>query len=241
MPEPDRVEVIKDLIPATLASSDAAGYLVQFLRDTYGTRSVFSPSDNGDNKPLPAPAMPGYVHLALSAIASHPGTAYRGNVGLLVKDAVFMVLGAYAHVLGQAETAQSSEEDKEAVRMVAHVVRAEEVMRQALLTKYMGLAHVFDILAVGQVLSLSKAAGDRQEIFDQLEKVFHHVDQMPTRVLKHQLVRLIYGMPEVQTALGYLTEDLTYQLNPAVQAWTQRLDEVAQQVNKESPGNGSTN
>lgn len=183
--------------------------------------------------------MPGYIHLALSSIASHPGTAYRGNVALLVKDAVFMVLGAYAHVLAQTETEQTSDEDKAAVRMVAHVIRAEEVMRQQLLTEHMGLTHAIDILAVGQVLTLSKSAGDREEIYDQLQRLFHHVDQMPTRMLRHQLVRLIYGMPEVQTALGFLTEDLAYQLNPAVQAWTQRLDEMAQQIDKEGNGNGS--
>ena len=59
MAEPDKGEVIQDLLPATLAASDAAGYLVKYLKDTYGSRSAFSPSDNGDSKPLPAPAMSG--------------------------------------------------------------------------------------------------------------------------------------------------------------------------------------
>ena len=208
--------------PSTIIQKETVNFLVQYLRTNGPIRGAFDPGEKGDAKPIAGVSMPGYIHLALSQIASHRSTPYAGNVSALIRDLVYLGLGAYAQVL--AEYDQGPE-----VQLAAHVVRQEEALRRDVYIKLTGVQQAYAIVGIGTILDLATQAGDGAAVHDQLQRLFHHIDQLPGQVWRYQMIRLAWGMPEIRDALAWLSRHPRWVNDDEVRGWTQRFDDVAEQ------------
>ena len=221
--------IIPDYPPSDLIKGEAMEFIANYLQRQGTGRTGYEVSKSGgDTKPLPAPSVPGYIHLALSAMASHHALPYSGNVAAIVRDLVYIGLGAYAHVLSQYD-----DKDEETQR-VAHIIRQEETFRTDRLMELMSMSRVTELASASLMLQMAADGGDLTEIFDQLQRLFYEIGQVPSNMLKRLLLRQMYSTPEVRDGLGMLDADAVYHHDTEVEIWVQRFDELAEQLDQEA-------
>lgn len=217
--------------PASIIQSETIGFLAQYLRKTGVTRGGFDPEEKGDSRPIPQVTMPGYIHLALSQMASHRLTPYAGNVSAMIRDLIYLGIGAYAQVI--ADYDQGPE-----VQLAAHVIRQEEALRRDVYIRLVGIQQAYSIVGVGTLVDLARQAGDGAAVHDQLLRLFHHIDELPAQIWKYQMLRLAWGTPEIRQALAWLSKHPRWRNDDEVTGWTQRMDDIAEQEGREARERG---
>ncbi|KKM89955.1 hypothetical protein LCGC14_1243540 [marine sediment metagenome] len=226
MSQPDG-GILPDYPPVNMIQGEAAQFIANFLKKEGPARVGYQPSKGTDNKQIPQVSMPGHILLALGSLAGHPALPYSGNVAALIRDLIYIGAGAFSHVLSQYS-------DDEEGTFTAHIIRQEETYRRGLLVDLISMSRSFDFAVMAQLLQLALAAGNKTEIFEQLQRLFYDLNQISSRTIRELLLRQMYGTPEIRDALSYLDRDPRYHVNEEMEIWLQRFDELADQIEEES-------
>ena len=224
----DSKDVVPSYPPSDMLRDEVIEVMTDYLKREGALRAPYKPEKGGENKPLPSPAMPGNVHLMLSIFAGHEALPYSGNVTALVRDIVWIGLMAYMRVLDGY-----SPDDPKTTHAI-HIIRQEETQRLARLAEMMSVSGDFENASASILLQLAADSGDLKEIFTQLQRLFEAADQCPSRMLQHLLLQQMYTTPEIRDALSRLDADLSYHVDPEVEIWMQRFDELAEQLEQEA-------
>jgi hypothetical protein len=232
--EPSR-GVHPDLPPDKMLLGEAAAFIVQYLQRYGPVRGAFQVDRGGDNAPVPSPSMPGYIHLALSQVAAHPAMPYAGNASALIRDLIYLGLGALTHTLAQYDT------QDDGLKFSAHVIRREETFRRDLMLQLLGFMQVYDLVAAAQTARMYIDSGDAPAVFSLIQRVFHHLEQMPGNAWRYQLLRLIYGTPELRDAVVWLGQQDSHRHNQEVAAWSLQLGTIAEQMQPKTEDEPTTN
>lgn len=215
--------------PVSIIQTESRDLLLNYLRKNSVVRGGFEPGESESRVQLPAVSVPGYLHLALSQLASHRLTPYAGNVSAMIRDLVYLGAGAYAQIIDEYEKQNGNGTEKNGTGVPMHVVRQEEALRRDLFIAAMGVGQAFSFIGAGAFVDLARRAGDSEAVFDQFWRLFNHIDGLPGQLWRYQALRLVYGMPELREALAWLQNQPKYQSNQDVEGWTSRLDDVAEQ------------
>lgn len=220
-----------DFPPENVMLGEAANIIVQYLQKYGALRGAYKIDRNGDNSPVPTPSMPGYIHLALNQIASHVATPYGGNVSVLIRDLIYLGLGAYAHVLSKYDSGES--------KFAAHIIRQEELVRQETLLQLSVMSYAYTIGATSRLLRMSIVGDAPQSVLEGLRRLFSYLEHIPDALFRHQVLVLMYGTPEVREAVTWLKDKDQFRHNFELELWSQQLGQIAEQLEEERKGEGT--
>lgn len=200
---------------------DAIQFLASYLQRNAPDRGPFK-LQKGENQQLPGISVPAWLMNILNILSGRPELPYAHDRPTLVRDLVYMGVAAYTHVLTEYV-------DDPEMKLATNMVRHEEQFRQAFYSQELMLSYVETLGMVAGMLQLKMAAGNRQAVYEDLQRVFHHIEQLPDRAFwRPTLLRLVFNIPEVNGALQFLNDEPMYRMRADFSAWCairERLEE----------------
>lgn len=197
--------------PDTLRD-DAILFLRQFLVSQAPDRGPFQ-IQKGDNQQLPGISIPAWMMQGLSTLAGRPELPYNHDRATLHRDLIFMGLAAYVQVLSQWSQDPS-------IRHTTHIIRQEEQFRRGLHIQETLLNYTEDLSMLASVLDLKLRVGDHDAVYEELERTFHHLEQIEDRTFwRPTITSMVFALPEVQQALDTLGMSGRFAFDEDYQAW----------------------
>jgi hypothetical protein len=200
--------------------SEAGQYIMGYLAQHGSARGPIKIEKEAGNQPLPGLSLPGWMMQVLNIIAGHPALPYGHDRAAAVRDMLYLSLAAYAEVLSRYETNDPD------VDFATHIIRQEQAMRRDLYVEETLLHFVEDLAVVAVVLELKIKSGSRQVVFEELESIFHHIENLSdTKFWRPTIMRMALNVPEIRAAMQFVWEGETFHHHPKVSAWMQLLED----------------
>lgn len=212
--------ILPDLPPSELVQGEAQQFIVDYLRRYGPNMTGFRISEHTDNKQVSGPSMPGYIHMALSQIAAHPALPYRGNVTALIRNLIYIGLGAHAHVLSQYNAEDPSHE------FTTNIITRMDTMRESSLLTLLDRTSVYTLINSANHLAALRQVGAYSEMFQHIQRLFYDADKISSPTWRNNYLKAIAKVPEVVNAMNDLNQHPMFRGNQELEIWMQRLDEL---------------
>jgi len=199
--------------PPDVMREDAIEFLVRWAESEGPDRGPFIIDTDGATAMLHGVSVPAWLMMVLNVLAGHPMTPYAHDRSTLHRDLVLMGAAAWAQILSQWSN------DENTANLV-HIIRTEEQLRREVYVEELMLNFVEDLAIIAGTLELKIAAAAHTAVYDQLQRLFHHIEQVHDRTFwRPTLHHMLANTPEIRQALRMLGESERYRHDDAFVAW----------------------
>lgn len=200
--------------------NDAVDIISTYIAQNRHGRGPFLLQQDEQRTTLPGMVVPSWLGMLLNELCSSDLTQYNNDRPGMLRDLLF--LGAAGVLSAIART----RDDDPLVQRGIHMIRHEETLRSELYVEELLLNYVEDITIVAQALRLKMEAGDHEEVFNSLRRLFDHATSAPTTFWRRTILRLMFGSAEVREALAFLRDEPRFSWSHEYQGWGQLAEEV---------------
>lgn len=216
VPQPqaeDRNGIDPGFVPPGVVQQEAQHFLFQWLQTQGPHRGIFTVEKDPANQMFPGVSLPPWLITLLNQISGHPALGYNYDRTTMHRDLLFLAVAAVIQTLQQYD---HSDEQEQAV----HIIRAQNALRQELFVEELMLNYVEDLAVAAGLLSLKLSAHSMHAVYEQLRKLFHHIEQTQDQEFwRPLLIKLTLNVPEIRQALQVLSESDFYRYDRDYQAW----------------------
>ena len=210
----------QDFIDQEGVRNDAIEIINAYIAQNRHGRGPFMLHEDGSNQVLPGITVPSWLAMLLNWLCSSDLTPYNNDRPAMLRD--LLLLGA----AGVYSALQRVREQEEGVARGVHIIRHEETLRADLYIEELMLNYTEDLAVAAQGLQLKLEAGDSEEVFNSLKKLFDHATTAPSNFWRITILGLVFGCPEVNAAIQHLRDQWRYASDHEFNGWAQLYEEV---------------
>ncbi len=216
--------------PPDVMREDAIEFLVRWAQAEGPDRGPFVIDREGSNLNLSGVAIPAWLMTVLNVLAGHPMTPYAHDRATLHRDLILMGAAAWAQILSQ----WANDDD---TRNLVHIIRTEEQLRREVYVEELMLNFVEDLAIIAGTLELKIAASAHAAVYDQLHRLFHHIEQVQDHTFWRPTLHLMLAnTPEILLALHMLGDHDRYRHDDSYISWQHIIGGAAKNGIKDSTG-----